>query len=266
MRRVAQKPPCRHCSHCAWCHLSIFNFNFSYFSFHLELVQDSVGCDTTAAAATSRARTGYPVAVISPFWGTQPPHCTRPYMMPRGYTRATAAHRTWFPPLKKKSKSFVPFISNCPLAHTPCRVTLLAPQGHLDKFFFLFSLFPSHLEPVQDNDSQHHCRPLPSRARRPPPLAHHHTTCGTQANLPPHGPVTHATHRPRYAQPGRRRTCCHRYPNYIASTLTQPPVAATTSATSTSPSCHPLQARQPPRCTRPHTRRRHISAAALQLR
>src|SRR6266702_8862150 len=174
-------------------------------------------------------------------------------MMPRGYTRATAAHCTWFPPLKKKSKSFVPFISICPLTHTPHCITLLAPQGHLDKFFFLFSLFPSHLEPVQDNDSQHHCCPLPSRAQRPPLLTHHHTTRGMQANLPPHGPVTHATHRPRHAQPGRRHN-----PDYIASTLTQPPVAATTSATSTPPLCHPLGARQPPHCTCPHMHRRHI--------
>src|SRR6266702_3673706 len=59
------------------------------------------------------------------------------------------------PPLKKKCKSFVPFTSNFPLVQTPRCLTKknLAPQGHLDKFFFFFLLFPSHLEPVQDNSA-----------------------------------------------------------------------------------------------------------------
>src|SRR6266702_2573368 len=92
-----------------------------------------------------------------PFGAHQPPHCTHPYM-PRGYTQATAAHC----PPSKKSKSFVPFISNCPLAHTPHCLTHLASQGHLDEFFFfLFSLFPSYLEPVQDNGT-HNITAIPS--------------------------------------------------------------------------------------------------------
>src|SRR6266702_4203890 len=122
-------------------------------------------------------------------------------------------------------------------------------------FSFFSSFTFSSRTGAGQRHSQHHCRLLPSHARRPPLLAHHHITHSTQANLPLHGPITHTTHQPRRAQPGRRH-----YPDYIASTLTQLPVAATTSATSIPPPRHPLQARQPPRCTHPHTRRRHTSA------
>src|SRR6266702_4430601 len=125
------------------------------------------------------------------FGARQPPHCTRPYV-PHGYTRATATtHRTWYLP-SKKCKSFVPFTSNFPLAHTPHRLTNLAPQGNLDKFFFFFFSFSfSSRTGAGQRRSQHHCCLLPSRARRPPLLAHHYITRGKQANLPPHCPVTH---------------------------------------------------------------------------
>src|SRR6266702_4802320 len=100
-----------------------FKFNFSYFSFHLELAQDSVGCNTAAAATSPCARTGYPVAVISPFWGMP----AAPWHPPLRASRVHASHRCrspyLVPPLKKKCKSFVPFTSNFPLAHTPRRLT-----------------------------------------------------------------------------------------------------------------------------------------------
>src|SRR6266702_308121 len=178
--------------------------------------------------------------------------------MPRGYTQATAAtHHTWYPPTKKNVSPLFPSHLTSPLHTHPAALQKnLAPQGHLDKFFFFFSSFSfSSLTGAGKRHSQHHCHLLPSRARRPPPLAPHHITHSTQANLPPHGPVTHATHRPRRAQPGVRH-----YPDYIASTSTQPPVATTTSATSIPPPRHPLRACQPSRCTHPHTRRRHTLA------
>ncbi len=212
-------------------------------------MQDSVSCDT-AAAATSHTHTGYPV-IISPFWGMPAAPLHPPLRASWVHTSYRRSPYLVPPHQKKKSKSFIPFISNCPFTHTPRRLTHLAPQRHLDKFFFFlfFSFSFSSRTSAGKQHSQHHCCPLPSRARRPPPLTYHHTTRGMQANLPLHGPVTHATRQPRCAQPGRRR-----YPDYIASALTQPPVAATTSATSTPPS------HQPPRCTCPHMRRRHISA------
>src|SRR6266702_946744 len=187
------------------------------------------------------------------FGARQPPHCTCPYV-PHGYTRATAAaaHRTWYPP-SKKCKSFVPFTSNFPLTHTPHRLTNLAPQGHLDKFFFFFFFLLI----------SHRCRTtalttsLPSppiaRTKAPPacPPLHHSRQASESATTRPHLPPTR---RPCRAQPGRRR-----YPDYIASTLTQPPVAATTSATSIPSPRHPLRVHQPHCCTHPHMRRRHTS-------
>ncbi len=142
--------------------LCIFFSSFYFIlviSLHFKLVQDSVGCNT-ATATSPHACTGYPIAIISPFWGTPAAplhlplcalwvdmsHCCSPYLVP---------------PSKKKSKSIVPFISNFPLTHTPHHLTHLAPQGQLDKFFFSFLLFPSYLEPVQDN-SAHNITAVPS--------------------------------------------------------------------------------------------------------
>src|SRR6266702_3991324 len=256
--RGTHRPLRRRRSHCAYFFLVFILFYFSYFSFHLELVQDSVGCNTAAAATSPRARTGYPVAVISPFWGTP----AAPLHPPLRASRVHASHRRrspyLVPPLKKKCKSFVPFTSNFPLAHTPRRLTNLSPQGHLDKFFFFFSSFSfSSRTGAGQRRSQHTTSPpSPPVARtKATLLAYHPITRATRATLPLHGPVTHATHRPRRAQPSRRR-----YPDYIASTSTQPLVAATTAATSIPPPRHPLWAHQPPRCTHPHTRRRHTSA------
>src|SRR6266702_3483833 len=124
------------------------------------------------------ARAQAPSPSYHPFGARQPPRWTGPYV-PRGYTRATAAaHRTWYPPSKKKCKSFVPFTSNFPLAHAPRRLTKnLAPQGHLDKFFFFFSSFSfSSGTGAGQRRSQHHCHLLPLHTRRPPLLAHHHIT------------------------------------------------------------------------------------------
>src|SRR6266702_314048 len=113
-------------------------------------------------------------------------------------------------------------------------------------FSFFSSFSFSSRTGAGQRHSQHHRRLLPSCARRPPLLTYHHITRGMQANLPLHSPITHATDRPRRAQPS-----CRRYPDYIASTSTQPPVATTTSATSIPPPRHPLWAHQPPRCTHP---------------
>src|SRR6266702_544087 len=186
-----------------------------FFSFHLKLVQDSVGCNAAAAVTSPCVRTGYPVAVISPFWGMP----AAPLHLPLCASRVHVSHHRHslylVPPLKKKCKSFVTFTSNFPLTHTPHRLTKknLAPLGHLDKFFFFFSSFSfSSGTGAGQRRSQHHCHLLPLHTRRPPLLAHHHITRGTQANLPPHSPVT-----------------------------------PTTSATSILPPRHPLQARQPPR-------------------
>ncbi len=117
----------------------------------------------------------------------------------------TALSRTYRPPY-------------CAHQH-PSVLPIPSTLQHLDKFFFSSTsnrCMTTALTPPP---------PLPSRAQRPPP--HHHTLRGTQANLPRHNPVTHATHRPRHAQPGRRRTRCHpsrRHPDYIASTSTPSPL------------------------------------------
>ena len=127
------------------------------------------------------------------FGARQPPRCTP-------LTCLVGTHKP-LPPLtipgtppQKKCKSFVPFTSNFPLMHTPRRLTNLAPQGHFDKFFFFSSFSFSSQTGAGQWRSQHHCHLLPSCAQRPPLLAHHHITHGTQANLPPHSPITHATH------------------------------------------------------------------------
>ncbi len=218
-------------------------------------MQDSVGCNTATTTTSPHACTGYPVTIISPFWGMP----AAPLHLPLHALRVHVSHRHCspylVPPLKKNCKSFVPFTSNFPLTHTPHRLTNLAPQGHLDKFFFFSSFSFSSQTGAGQWRSQHHRHLLPLCTRRPPLLAYHHITCGMQANLLLHSPVTYTTHQPCRAQPS-----CHCYPDYIASTLTQPPVTATTSTTSIPPPCHPLWAHQPPRCTHPHMHCRHKSA------
>src|SRR6266702_926838 len=182
------------------------------------------------------------------FGARQPPHCTRPYA-PRGYTRATAAaHRTWYPP-SKKCKSFVPFTSNFPLAHTPRRLTNLAPQGHLDKFFFFFLLFPSFLELVQDNGAHNITAVSSPRARdgRPHPLTptslaarkricHHTALSPTQLTNPvmpnlgfvatptTSPPPRHSRPSPPQPAPPRSRhhaTLCGHASHSVAPTLTR---------------------------------------------
>ncbi len=195
------------------------------------------------------------------FGARQPPHCTRPYV-PRGYTRATAAaHRTWYPP-SKKCKSFVPFTSNFPLAHTPRRLTNLAPQGHLDKFFFFFLLFPSHLEPVQDNGA-HNITAVSSRRAHEGPSCSPTTTslaaskriCHRTAPSPTNSPTPSC---PTWSPPLPRLHRLHldtaarrRYNQRHLDPVTTPPFAGTP-ATPLHPPSHASQA--------------HIGPTALQLR
>ena len=206
-------------------------------SLHLELVQDSVSCNTATAATSPRACTGYPFTVISPFWGTpaaplHPPLCAL-------WVDMSHHHSLYLvPPLKKKVSLLFPSSLTSPLHTHPTTLhTWLQKDNWISFSFFLFP-FSSQTGAGQWQ-SQHHCCPLPSCTQRPPLLTYHHTTCGMQANLPPYGPVTHATHQPHCAQCGCQCTC---YPNYIASTSTQPPVATITSTTSTLPPHHPLWA------------------------
>src|SRR6266702_1516181 len=187
------RPLHHHRSHCAYFFLVFILFYFSYFSFHLELVQDSVGCNTAAATTSPRAHTGYPVTVISPFWGTP----AAPLHSPLCASRVHASHRRrspyLVPPLKKNCKSFVPFTSNFPLVHAPRRLTKknLAPQGHLDKFFFFFFFFFLLI--------WNRCRTMALTTSLPsPPLAR---TKATPARSPPHHSrhaSESATTRPRH--------------------------------------------------------------------
>jgi len=91
--------------------LCIFFYFMLVISLHLELVQDSVGCNTAATATSPCVHTGYPVAIISPFWG-----------MPAAL---------WHPPLRA---------SWVHASHCRCSPYLVPPSKKI-----VSPLFPSHL-------------------------------------------------------------------------------------------------------------------------
>ncbi len=164
-------------------------------------------------------------------------------------------------PSKKKSKSFVPFISNCPFAHTPRRLTHLAPQGHLDKFFFFifFLLISNRCRKTALTTSL----PSPPLARtkatpaRPPP--HHSRHASESATARPRHPRNSPTPScPTWSPPLPRLHRLHfdtaarrRYNQRHLDPAITPPFAGTP-ATPLHPPSHASQA--------------HIGPAALQLR
>ena len=165
-------------------------------------------------------------------------------------------------PPSKKCKSFVPFTSNFPLAHTPRRLTNLAPQGHLDKFFFFFLLFPSHLEPVQDNGAHNITAVSSRRAHEGPPcsptttsLAASKRICHRMAPSPTNSPTPSC---PTWSPPLPRLHRLHldtaarrRYNQRHLDPATTPPFVGT-----------PATPLHPPS----HTSQAQIGPAALQLR
>src|SRR6266702_1398012 len=255
--------PLRRCrSHCAYFFLVFILFYFSYFSFHLELVQDSVGCNTAAATTSPRVRTGYPVAIISPFWGTPAALLHSP--LRASWVHASHRHCSPYlvPPLKKNCKSFVPFTSNFPLAHTPRCLTNLAPQGHFDKFFFFFFFFLLISNRCRTTalttspPSPPVARMKATPARLPPHHSRHASESATARPRHPRNSPTCPTWSPTHPLPRLHRlhpdtAARRRYNQRHLDPATTPPFVGTP-ATPLHPPSHASQA--------------HIGPAALQLR
>ena len=142
-----------------------------------------------------------------------------------------------------------------PLAHTPRRLTNLAPQGHLDKFFFFFFFFllisnwcrtmaltTSLLSPPIACMKATPAYPPPHHSQHPSESATawpHHPRNSPTPSCPTWSPLLPQLHRLHLNTATR-----HRYNQHHLNPATTPPFAGMPA----------------PHCTHPHMCRRHTSA------